>query len=318
MKKMVKIFNIPNYYCSYYLLGFYSLYNLKFVNNKVYSKYNNKPYLIVEIENKIIIIDNNDPVRVDDFLLKSCDFYFATNKLLNNFQYKQDKIHPLYPHYPINCLGVYIKVFKLHLFHTKSILTIFKQLYHIYQRPVYKNYNNRYQFNNFVFFNSRVWKNEIIANELRAHFIKICKSDNRINFRGGFVSRTDGNNFGYDSLINKESISPKDFGNLSRNSLFVFNNPAVLNAVSWRLAEYLNYGRFVISTPFMIELPKPLENLENIFMLNEIQDLEEAIDFIFENKEKHKIISQNAKLYFNEYCTPIKQVEYVLNVILSK
>jgi hypothetical protein len=37
--------------------------------------------------------------------------------------------------------------------------------------------------------------------------------------------------------------------------MIALNNPAVCGAVSWRLAEYLNQGLFVLSFPFKIELP---------------------------------------------------------------
>lgn len=106
----LKILNIPNYYCSYYLqvldLGF----DLSFINKSLFRKYDFKPYLIFEIRDEVFIIDNNDPVGIERFLLEKCKYYFSTNKLKNK-GYATEKIIPLFPHYPINVNNIYVKLF---------------------------------------------------------------------------------------------------------------------------------------------------------------------------------------------------------------
>jgi hypothetical protein len=64
---------------------------------------------------------------------------------------------------------------------------------------------------------------------------------------GGFVPRSDGFNYGYDQELNKEIYQVSFLG---AKSMIALNNPAVCGAVSWRLAEYLNQGLFVLSFPF--------------------------------------------------------------------
>jgi hypothetical protein len=88
--------------------------------------------------------------------------------------------------------------------------------------------------------------------------------------------------------------------------MIALNNPAVCGAVSWRLAEYLNQGLFVLSFPFKIELPTDFVTglLSNSITAKAVQRCD--IDYLCENPDSRNHCCKG-KSYFDAYCTPIAQ-----------
>ncbi len=82
--------NIPNFYSSYYVLGFYKNCNLIYKPETIFAKFNNRGFVIFRIGEKIGVVDNHDPVGVNQELYEACDLYFATNKLLDHPEYNFD------------------------------------------------------------------------------------------------------------------------------------------------------------------------------------------------------------------------------------
>jgi hypothetical protein len=313
----IYILNIPNFYTTYYLFGFKKGFKVKFKMETAFLKYNNKPLLIFKIKNKIAVIDNDDPVNVVQELYDLADAYFVTNKLLDNKSYQQAKVKALFPHYPINILPLYFTLFNVGLFRFLKFKALAKEIYIQLKRPIYKDYPLKTGKENFIFFSSNIWKKEPKTNTIRAEFIRFCKADDRIKFKGGFVPRSDGNNYGFDNELNHIKYAPKEFSNLSSQSKIVLNNPAVCGAVSWRLAEYLNQSLFILSFPFKIELPVSLKHDQNICYVEETTQFKEVFDKVLENEVYHRQIASNAKDYFLKYCTPHAQVNYIINTLFK-
>ncbi|GAA4883733.1 hypothetical protein GCM10023311_02460 [Flaviramulus aquimarinus] len=311
------ILNIPNFYASYYLYGFNKVYNVKFKMDKAFLKYNNKPILIFRVKNKIGVINNDDPVYFDQNLYDQVDAFFVTNKLLDNKLYHQKKVKSLFPHYPINILPLYLILFNFGLIKYLKFKTLLREAYILLRRPSYKAFNLKTEKDNFVFFSSSIWKNEPETNNIRAKFIRYCKSDNRLDFEGGFVPRSDGDNFNFQAELNQVKYPPKVFSRLSKKSKVVLNNAAVWGAVSWRLAEYLNQSLFVLSFPFKIELPVPLKHEEDIYCIEQTSQFPEVFNNILNNPEYHKNIAKNGKAYFTKYCTPSAQAKYIVKVLFE-
>lgn len=308
----VYILNIPNFYASYYLYGFNQAFHVKFKMDDRFLKYNNKPVLIFMFDGKLGVINNDDPVYFDQPLYEISDKYFVTNKLKDHLSFQQDKVKPLFPHYPISILPLYFKLFKFNLVRFLKPKPLAKEIYILSRRPSYKDYNFKTEKENYIFFSSSIWKNESETNTLRAAFIRYCKSDKRIVFEGGFIPRKDGNNFNFQDELNQVKYAPKVFSKLSKKSKIVLNNAAVCGAVSWRLAEYLNQSLFVLSFPFKIELPVPLTHKKDVHFIEETVEFKEVFDKVLSNSDYHKKTAQSGKAYFSEYCTPKAQAQYIV------
>lgn len=313
MKETIQLLNIPNYYCSYYLFALSERFALKYSCDPKFKHFDNRAFLIFRYRDKVAVLDTNDPSGTKSDLYAAVDFYFVTNKLKTHPSYQQDKIIPLYPHFPINTLGVYLRVFGLSLLRNIPFMKLVHQLHIQRKRPKYQAKGLDYKFHNYVFFSANLWKKEPWTNQVRAAFIRACKNDPRINFEGGFVPREDGDAMGFENELNEKLYSPKVFSRLSAETNLALNNPAVLGAVSWRLAEYLAAGIFVISYPFAIELPSEPKHGEEMHYVEEKKGFQMILDKIFEDKDYHKAVSKGGYDYFNRHCTPEAQVEYILS-----
>ncbi len=310
----IELLNISNFYSSYYLLALSEVGNLEYNPTEEFEKFNNRGFVIFRIGGKIGVIDNHDPVGVDAELYGKSDFYFATNKLKDNPSYNQQKVKPIFPHYPINILGLYFRLYGISLVFKLKPRDLARELYVLNSRPSYKSLDeSNYQHHNYVFFSGSTWKKESWANEIRARFIRACKANPKIEFEGGFIPRSDGNNFGYDEELNTKKYGPKEFSHLSSKSLISLNNPAVLGAVSWRLAEYWNSSSFVLSFPFQIDLPEFPKHDSEIHYLNDADEYESIIQKAVDDKEFHAKIAKGGKKYFEKNCTPIAQGNYLLS-----
>lgn len=313
----IQLLNIPNFYSSYYLLGLTQLYKVKFKMDKNFIKFNNKPILIFKLNDKIVAIDNDDPTGVNQELYELTSIYFVTNKLKDDDSYSQHKVKPLYPHYPVNIVSLYLSVFGLSLFRYLKLKDLARQINILLKRPFYKQYKKCTKKENFIFFSSNIWKKEPETNQIRAEFIRFCKADDRIEFKGGFIPRSDGNNYGYDNELNRVKYSPKIFSKLSNNSQIALNNPAVCGAVSWRLAEYLNQGLFVLSFPFKIELPQNFTHGSEVYFIEQTTEYKLVLDKILDNSGFYEAIATNGKFYFDNYCTPETQAKYIVESLLN-
>ena len=312
----IEILNIPNFYCTFYLKVLSVFGDLNFVPSSDFKIYNFQPLLIFKINGKLVVIDNNDPVGVSEDLYAKSDFYFATNKLLNDSRYQKPKIIPLFPHYPINVNGLYLGTFFLKT-SPSEWLKLIREAVRIWKRPRYVNHFYQEREGNFVFFSGSIWKKEKEANQARAEFIDFCIERTDINFEGGFIPRTDGENQGLDHLLNNKIYSPKKFNELIQRSILGFNNPAVLGAVSWRLAEYLNTGVPLISLPFKIELPIYPQNGKEIIMISDNTGVKDQLEQLLADLNRLKEIGKGGKEYFENHCTVERQAQYLLSLILN-
>lgn len=311
----IKFLNIPNFYSSYYLLGLNQEFKVRFVRDSRFVKFHNKPILIFHLNDKIGVIDNDDPTGVNQELYELADVYFATNKLIEIDSYNQKKVKPLYPHYPVNILPLYLSLFGINLLRYLKLKDIAREIYILSKKPFYKDRKRLIIKDNFIFFSSSIWKKEHTTNKIRAEFIRFCKEESRIEFEGGFAARSDGNNFEFDNELNSVKYSPKKFSELSAKSKIALNNPAVCGAVSWRLGEYLNQGLFILSFPFKIELPKNLCHGEHVHFIEKTEDYKIIFEEILHNPAYHEKVAISGKKYFDTFCTPRTQAKYIIELV---
>ena len=312
----IQILNIPNFYCTFYIKVLSLLGKIQAVSDSSFSKYDFWPLLIFRWQGKLIVIDNNDPVGPSENLYEQVDLYFVTNKLKNDPRYDRPRIFSLFPHYPINILPIYLRLFFLKV-GLKNLLVFLREAVRIWKMSKYLNHTYKERGKNFVFFSGSIWKKEFEANKARSEFIQFCKEHKDIEFVGGFIPRTDGENQGFENLLNSRIYSPRKFNQLIQRSTLGFNNPAVLGAVSWRFAEYLNTGVPLVSLPFKIELPVYPKDLEEIIMISEDKGVKEQLEIYASDLENLQQIGKGGKAYFENYCTVQCQADYLMTLIFK-
>jgi hypothetical protein len=141
------------------------------------------------------------------------------------------------------------------------------------------------------------------TNKIRAEFMDTCKSLSGITFEGGFIPSQLGNE-NFKHLHLKESLSQSEYINKLKRSVFAFNTPAVWNCHGWKLGEYLCMGKAIISTPLSNDLPAPLIHGESIHIVNNQQELLDAIQLLNENDTYRLKLEKNARCYYEKYVSP--------------
>lgn len=312
-KPTVFLHNIPSMWSSYYILGLNKVAKLVYQPLKDFQKYDNKQ-AILTINNKKIILDHYDPHDIDHSLYNYSDLYFMNNKNKNNENLLKDKVIPLFPHYPINNINQYLR----HIFNNFNAVLkteTFKNLYTQYKRPFFIDHDiKHYTHQPYIFFVSRIWAKEKETNQLRAAFISAAMRNPQITFEGGLKPRKDGQNQNLDPYFTKKVYPASQFLTKCRRSLVNLNNPAVRGAVSWRLAEQLNGCCFVLTLPFDVVFPVMPKHGEHIHYIQSQDDFDEVIEMAFNNPDYHKKIAMGGKKYFETYCSPIAQANYILSL----
>ena len=97
-------------------------------------------------------------------------------------------------------------------------------------------------------------------------------------------------------------ISIKDYLKKIKESVVVFNTPAVLKCHGWKLAEYLALGKVIISTPISRELPDSLIDYKHLLLTDgSEEDIEKKVIEIISNPELAKELSSQSKEYFDNH-----------------
>lgn len=313
--QIVNILNVPNYYCSYYLLGLGRIARLKYTPLPEFAHLNDKPFLVLEVKGKVIVIENDDPIGVDKPSYELADLYFATNKLKSREDYNWPKTRAIFPHYSIDNWVQHLQLFGVRGVREIGFKEFLRQTYILYRRPDFVNLPFKEKEGNYVFFAGSIWKKENWANQVRAAFVKACQANSHIQFEGGMNPRSDGDLCGLSPSVMDKRYTPEEFATKSSQSVIGFSNPAVLDAVSWRLAEYMNYGCFIISFPFKIEVPVEPVHGKDIHYIQDVSEFDEVITYAMKNEKYRKNVSKGAKEYFERYCLPETQAKMILDSI---
>jgi hypothetical protein len=316
--KPIYILNIPNYYCSYYLLGLSQVADLKAAPSIDFQDLNGTPFLVLEIEGKRVIIENDDPIGVRKEFISKVDAYFATNTLLEGGGYQENKVKPLFPHYPVAIKTLYTRLFGKYIGTKIGVKQFAKELYAIHRRPTFTNHARQYHFEPYIFFSSSIWKKESEANLIRLQYIHACKRNPSIKFEGGFSARSDGDTCGIpvDDIVSR--YSSLEFSQKSAHSMISFNNPAVLNAVSWRLAEQWNLGTFVLSLPFKVALPVALQHGLHYHLIQSTDEFDDVLNYILNNPGYHRKICEGGKHLFQSIGLPVQQAKYIIDHVTQQ
>lgn len=167
--------------------------------------------------------------------------------------------------------------------------------------------------NDYVHFVCTPWKNDAETNGLRANFMRAVKSLPGMVFEGGFSPRPDGYDPGYPDLMWKPFEPLETYMRKTLRSLVVFNNPAVKGCHSWKLAEYLSWGKAIVSTPPIRMLPAPLEDGVHILYTDgTLEDMTEKVRLLREDEELRRTIERNARAYYDEHLAADRVMASVL------
>ncbi|WP_282786592.1 hypothetical protein [Flavobacterium croceum] len=327
MKPKIYIYALLDvYYDAYYIQGLKEYFGVKkvYFNTSKFPKFNQDVCaILVEYPTYSykIAIDSRDNSDIRPELEQWCDVYGVVNVQYSDLA-RYSKVISIGPSFGIktaSTLALYCKAFCNvlrffnHIPHKKRYVSNFiaqskRNYLHEYYKPIKAQ-------KKYLFFTASLWKNEPETNAYRANFIRACKALHRFTFEGGFVPRSNGDNLGYDDLLASQKIfSLKEYTLKIKQSMVVFNTPAVLQCHGWKLGEFLAMGKAIISTKFYNEMPAPFINNEHYVELqtNTSEEIQKVLLGLKENPDKLIKLETNAFHYFQKYLTPVKVIQRIV------
>jgi hypothetical protein len=308
----------PGIWLTDYLLGMqqYPQARLRFGFNRQYSDLDFTNRLAIEVAHggttSTIIIDTDDPAYNTQLSMAArCQWLFVSNRLLN--QPYPVNVVSLAPHFPVRLSSFWLKAFA-----RTADWRFLKMLYSGRRLPVLPTQHTCTSFSGSgpfpVFYKRTLWKRESHTNDLGALFIRLARKHPDLEFTGGLF-RADG--FcppEYADVFYAEKIPPRRYLQLMLNSYFVLNSPASKGANSWRLGEYLCYGKCILTVPFQSEVPAALQaGIHYIPITPDTMPAE--MDRLVVNPALVTETGRAAQQFWMQYCAPQEQVNFILRTL---
>jgi len=327
MRKVIinPIIDLP--YASYFIIGLQSVFgkrNVSFANTTqlnlfiIQEKILNISFLVIDSstsETLKVSIDHGDfNMILDQKTYEWADIYGKVNtnwKITPKDKYP--KLVCLATNFGIRSFdfseSVYYSLKNYFVVRPKNIKRYFAKYYKQKYKLRIKEYPLSNSEKGYVFSVNTLWysdeENNLneTTNKIRADFMDTCISLSGITFEGGFIQSQLGNE-NFKHLHLKKMLSQSEYIDKLQRSLFAFNTPAVWNCHGWKLGEFLCMGKAIISTPLSNDLPAPLIHGESIHIVNNQQDLIDAIQLLNENDSYRMKLEKNAREYYDTYVSP--------------
>lgn len=167
----------------------------------------------------------------------------------------------------------------------------------------------------YVFFTSTLWKKQTHTNELRAAFIRACRSIEGLHFEGGFAPRRGSAVPGFEDCTAARRVSLVTYVQGIQRSLVAFNTPAVKDCHGWKLGEFLALGKAIVTTPLTRALPVPLEHGTHLHVVGtdpgaDIEDeLRRAVLLLRRDHDYRRHLEHNARAYYDAHLSPERVME---------
>ena len=166
----------------------------------------------------------------------------------------------------------------------------------------------------YVFFAASLWKREEATNRLRGRFIEACRSLPELNVEGGFIRRTYDDIPGFERFTVAHRYPAEEYYSKIKRSMVVFNTPAVASCHGWKLAEFLAFGKAIISTPLARALPAPLEDGVHVHYVDgSPAAIRDAVKRLSADANYRRRLEENARAYYLQYLSPTRVIERVLD-----
>lgn len=310
-------------YSSFYLYGLQKRYGCRIKFTSKYFKhlehYHQFLALVVKdgSKSKNVVIDHSDRSFIRAGALEWSDIYAKLN--LEEKDRNIDQILAIGPMFTINLFSLPQTIWHAIVNYLRSINRIhdIKKFFSFYRaqlnRPKYSVYQPASSSENYIFFISSLWKDEIEINNLRSTFISSCKKNDRVVFEGGFAPRSKNDISGYEQNTLPSRIPHPDFLEKTKKSALAFNTPGVALTNGWRTAEYLSLGKAILSSQLHGVMPGNFKaDKHMVFTDGTEEDITKKVNQILSNQTLKTNLEKNALAYFQKYLAPEAVVERII------
>lgn len=335
---MTKVFVDPACninYCSFYIKGLWEVFgqgNVVFTSTGFeslhYSANTHCLAFIIDTKRYIIDFADSNELLYTDFI-EWTDVYGKVNYHADYISEKwRHKIRPVGANFGIGCFGAnkwnaslrclvnYAKCFRRIDSGFGSYLSSYLWLYK--RAGIKWDFDESAVGKKSIFMVSRYWKDQPWVNNARIAFIRACRrlqAEGIISFCGGMVLDTDSCNGDCPPDVLLEHEIPYDqYVDGLKNSLLVFNTPAVHHCHGWKLPEYLATGKIILSTSFVNNLPIPLEHGKDIYFTQaDEESIYQAVKHIVTDENLQKTLEIGCRRYWKSHAQPSACINHFIN-----
>ena len=248
--------------------------------------------MAMRIGGRRIWVDTRDPPQIDPNAYEWCDVFGKVNCTDQDVE-THDKIRLLGPVFGIRLWNLPAGYPRLRHFvgHGVNLRTAlgYIRFQGITRLPI-ADYVPGASEAGFVFHRSRAWSGRWAqTNGPRERFIEALESTP----------------ISTDVTLAEDRIPLRDYLEFTKRSVLVFNCPAVLGCLGWKLGEYLALGKAIVSTPLGRSLPEPLVHGEHIhFVADDVTAMREAILEVNANHEYCRHLERGAREWYERNMQP--------------
>lgn len=173
-----------------------------------------------------------------------------------------------------------------------------------------------------VFFQTRCFVHEQTQDVKSIHkqryrIIKVLREAFPDLFLGGFVSSpvvlTN-----YSDAVTNVPTEPMAYLQALKQAKIVVYTRGLANSPAWKMAEYLSQAKIIIAERLTAELPVPLTDGQHVLYFNTDEELVAKIKHVLQDADLAKHLSQNGRSYFEKYVNPKRNIERIINFMISK
>lgn len=150
----------------------------------------------------------------------------------------------------------------------------------------------------------------------RADLIRYLRTKLNGNFIGGFIPDPVSRQYFPDCLTNLPT-NPQEYLQMVKESAIGIYTRGLGYSPAWKMAEYLAQGMCIVAEPLTTELPAPLENGKHVVYFNSLDECAELCKMLLKDPERRKLLSANARKYYEQHVSPSANVFRMLQIILN-
>ena len=279
---------------------------------------------IVEPTGLKVALDQLDVPKLNERALQWCDVYSKSNLHPEMVPPAQSaKIHLTGPCFPVRFCGPVAAVsnacrnFALRPPNGWKVKKIREHFANWWRQSRYRLPESAYSPEpcqpGYVFFSSTIWKTEPECNQYRTRFMEACRTLPGLRFEGGFMPRPANDVPGFEAYTVTTKYSHAQYVAKTKQSTVAFNTPSVFGCNPWRTAEFMAFGKAIISTPLLRPLPTPLVHGENVhFVDGSLESIREAVGMLYKDADYRHRLERGTREYFLKYLRARSILERIL------
>ena len=155
-----------------------------------------------------------------------------------------------------------------------------------------------------VFFLASYWREAEHANERRLRYLRAVQSRPSLKLSGGFWSEGGLPREFHDFRLD-EPMGHRDYLRSTKDSVFVFNTPAVHDCLGWKLGEFLALGKAIISTPLGRTMPGDFRHGEHLHIVEDTgASILAAVQLLHEDRHYRRHLEESGRRYWDRTLRP--------------